>query len=174
MDLLTPDFGVFFWQSIILFVVLLILKKFAWKPALNMIKNRENFIEDALVKADECNKRAAVIEEECFEIVKGANVEKNKIIQGALDDRKKIISKAEVDAKNISNKIISDIEQSMREFQRQTVQNSKKDILSLSVSIAENLIGKELDNDSKNSGFLNLLLDEELKKTSKTTHHETV
>lgn len=174
MDLLVPDFGVFFWQSIILFVVLFIFKKFAWKPALSIIKNREHFIEDSLVKAEECNRRAAKIEDECFEIVKGANIEKNKIIQGALEDRKKIIGKAEVDAKNISDKIVSDIQQSMREFQIQTVQNSKNDILALSISIAEHLVGKELASENKSNEFLNLLLDEELNKTSNPISHETI
>ena len=80
MDLLTPDFGVFFWQSIILLVVIFILGKFAWKPALGLIKDREKFIENSLIQAEECNKRVAKIEEECSEIVKVAQTEKGKII----------------------------------------------------------------------------------------------
>ena len=173
MDLLSPEFGVFFWQSIILLVVLFILGKFAWKPALGMIKSREEFIEDSLSKAAECNKRAAKIENECFEIVKGANTEKNKIIQSALDDRKKIIDEAEVEAKKINDKIVYDIEQSMIEYRKEAVQNSKKDIFSLSIMIAEKLIGKELKEENKNNELLNMLMEEELMKKTNAVQHET-
>lgn len=167
MDLLTPDFGVFFWQSIILLVVLFILGKFAWKPALGLIKDREKFIENSLTKADECNRRVAKIEEECSEIVKGAHVEKGKIIQEALDDRKKIIDTAELDAKNRGNEIVRDVEQAMEKYQSDAIQNSKNDIISLSIQIAEKLIGKELEDENKDIKFLNMLMDEELKKKSK-------
>jgi len=164
MDLLTPEFGVFFWQSIILLVVLLLLAKFAWKPALGFIKNRESFIENSLIKAAECNKRISNVEEECSEIIKEAHVEKNKILQEALDDRKKIIDTAEVDAKNRGNKIIHDVEQTMKKYQSDTIKNSKNDIISLSLQIAEKLMGKELEDENKNIEFLNMLMNEELTK----------
>ncbi|MDR2402294.1 MAG: F0F1 ATP synthase subunit B [Cytophagales bacterium] len=168
MDLLTPDFGVFFWQSIILLVVLFVLGKFAWKPVLGMIKNRESFIEDSLIKANECNRRVSKIEEECFEIVKGANSEKSKIIQGALEDRKKIINKARDDAKNIGNKIVSDVEQSMTEYRKETIQNSKQDILAISIMIAETVIKREVETANKNIEFLEILITEELTKKINT------
>jgi F-type H+-transporting ATPase subunit b len=174
MDLLTPDFGVFFWQSIILLVVIFILGKFAWKPALGLIKDREKFIENSLTKADECNKRVAKIEEECSEIVKGAQTEKGKIIQEALDDRKKIIDTAEMDAKNKSEQIVHNVEQAMKQYQNYTIQNSKNDIISLSVQIAEKLMGKELDDENKNTEFLNKLMDEVLTKKTNLVQNETL
>ena len=174
MDLLTPDFGVFFWQSIILFVVLFILGKFAWKPALSMIKTRENFIKDSLDRADECNKRVAKIENECFDIIKGANLEKNKILQSALEDKKKIVKEAEVDAKKISDKIVNEIEQSIKEYHQEAIKKSQKDILTLSIDIAEHLIGKELKEENKNFEFIQLLIDAELRRQTNTSKNEAL
>ncbi len=174
MDLLTPDFGVFFWQSIILLIVLFILGKFAWKPALGLIKDREKFIENSLIKAKECNKRVAKIEEECSEIVKLAHTEKGKIIQEALDDRKKIIDTAEMDAKSRGDKIVHDVEQAMKLYQNDTIRNSKNDIISLSVQIAEKLMGKELEDENKNTEFLNMLMDEVLTKKTNLVQNETL
>lgn len=174
MDLLTPDFGVFFWQSIILLVVLFILGKFAWKPALRLIKDRETFIEKSLIKATECDKRVAKIEEECSEIVKNAQAEKGKIIQDALNDRKKIIDTAEMDAKHKGDKIVHDVEQAMKLYQNDAIRNSKNDIISLSVQIAEKLMGKELEDENKNTAFLNMLMDEVLTEKTNLVRNEAL
>jgi len=57
MELVTPAFGLVFWMSITFLTVLLLLKKFAWKPILNMIKEREESIEKALSSAEKAKKR---------------------------------------------------------------------------------------------------------------------
>ncbi len=162
MDLLTPDFGVFFWQSIILFVVIFLLGKFAWKPALQTIRNRENFIADSLFKAEERNRRVAKVEDECFELIKNANDEKNKILQEAAENRKTILDNAEIAAKNLSEKIIGEVEESMIQYRLQTIQNSKEEIITLSIDIAEKMVKRELAQSSKSLEYLNGIIDKEL------------
>ena len=48
MDLITPAFGLIFWQTLIFLIVLFVLGKFAWKPILGALKTREASIEEAL------------------------------------------------------------------------------------------------------------------------------
>ena len=56
MRLVTPDIGTIFWMLLMFIAVLLILRKFAWKPILNALRNREQSIEDSLRSADKAKK----------------------------------------------------------------------------------------------------------------------
>jgi len=51
MNLVTPDFGLLFWMVLSFAILLFILKKFAWKPVLKMIKEREESIAKQLDSA---------------------------------------------------------------------------------------------------------------------------
>ena len=61
----------------------------------------------------------------------------------------------------------------MIEYRKEAVQNSKKDIFSLSIMIAEKLIGKELKGENKNNELLNMLMEEELMKKTNAVRNET-
>ena len=42
------SFGLFFWQSLIFIGLILLLRKFAWKPILDAVNERETSIKDAI------------------------------------------------------------------------------------------------------------------------------
>ena len=79
-----------------------------------------------------------------------------------------------MDAKNKSEQIVHNVEQAMKQYQNYTIQNSKNDIISLSVQIAEKLMGKELEDENKNTDFLNKLMDEVLTKKTNLVQNETL
>ena len=57
MNLVTPDFGLIFWTSIVFIILLLILKKFAWKPIIDNVDARNTKIKNALISAEEAEKK---------------------------------------------------------------------------------------------------------------------
>ena len=46
------SFGLFFWQMLLFVLLLFLLKKFAWKPILNALNDREEGIKNALESAE--------------------------------------------------------------------------------------------------------------------------
>ena len=54
MDKLLSEFsfGLFIWQALILALLVLLLRKFAWKPILNTINEREAGIRSAMKSAE--------------------------------------------------------------------------------------------------------------------------
>jgi len=167
MDLLTPDFGLIFWQIVSFVVVFLILAKYAWKPILNMIDQREKLINDAVKSATEINDKMAKINEEKEKIILQANFEKNQILHETIESRKKILLQAEQDAKNMTQKMINDAKKDIEVERNKAINDIKKEVMNMSVDIAETLIKEQLDSKMKQEAFLNSLFEKTgtLKKT---------
>ena len=167
MDLLTPDFGLVFWQIISFVVVFLILAKYAWKPILDIIDKREKLINDAVKSATEINDKMAKINEEREKIILQANFEKNQILQETVESRKKILFQAEQDAKNITQKMINDAKKDIEMERNKAISDIKKEVMNMSIDIAETLMKEQLDSKIKQETFLNSLFEKTgaLKKT---------
>ena len=159
MDLLTPDFGLVFWQSVSFAVVFLILAKYAWKPMLNVIDQREKLINDAVKSANEINDKMAKINEEKEKIMLQANFEKNQMLQETIESRKKILLQAEQDAKNITQKMIHDAKKDIETERNKAINDIKKEVMNMSIDIAETLIKEQLDSKIKQEAFLNSLFE---------------
>lgn len=159
MDLLTPDFGLVFWQIVSFAVVFLILAKYAWKPMLNVIDQREKLINDAVKSANEINDKMAKINEEKEKIMLQANFEKNQMLQETIESRKKILLQAEQDAKNITQKMIHDAKKDIETERNKAINDIKKEVMNMSIDIAETLIKEQLDSKIKQETFLNSLFE---------------
>jgi len=81
MGLVTPDFGLLFWMLLTFLIVLFILKKFAWKPILNSLKEREESIEDALKSAEKAREEMANLQASNEKILADARLEKEELLK---------------------------------------------------------------------------------------------
>jgi F-type H+-transporting ATPase subunit b len=92
MDLITPAFGLIFWQTLIFLVVLFVLGKFAWKPILGALKTRENSIDEALKSAVQAKEEMANLKADNEKLLAEAKLERDKMLQAAskiADDMKR-------------------------------------------------------------------------------------
>lgn len=107
MDLVTPEFGLIFWTSITFLVLLFILKKFAWKPILSAVSEREKGIKDALASAVEARKEMENLQADNERILKDARAEREAMLKDARELKNKMIDDAKQDAKIEANKLIT-------------------------------------------------------------------
>ena len=107
MDLITPQFGLIFWQTVTQLEVLFILGKYAWRPILNIIQEREDSIEAALQAAEEAKQLAAQVKLDKAALLKTAQAEREKIIAEAMIARNDIIAEAKVEAEKASKLAIA-------------------------------------------------------------------
>jgi len=110
MDLLTPDFGLVFWQTVTLIVVLLILGKFAWKPILNMVESRENDINISLEGASKARKLSEELSLQRDSLIAATNKEREKILAEAISLKNSLIDDAREEAKKLLTKQLSNQE----------------------------------------------------------------
>src|SRR6516164_3608719 len=108
MELLTPDLGLLVWNLIAFLILVLILKKFAWKPILNSLKNRESGIADSLATAEKVKAEMAQLKSDNERLLAEAREERAKILKEARETKDKIIDEARERAKADAAKILAD------------------------------------------------------------------
>lgn len=162
MDLITPDFGVIFWQSIILLTVILVLKKFAWGPIISFLQQREDAINSSLEKAEQANQFVKELEQQKSTLLVEVAVEKNRIIAEAVSAKNSVIAKARLEADLMTSQAIERNRKEIEEEQRIAKIALKEEMAYMAIQLAERLLKNEISSKEQS----NKLLSELLKQTS--------
>ncbi len=160
MDLITPDFGLFFWQTIVFLVLIFVMAKFAWKPILGGINNREKSINDALASAEEARKEMQNLKADNEELLKEARAEKDAILKDARELKEKIIADAGEEAQAKADKIVKQANESIEREKKAAMAELKNQVATLSIEIAEKVVRKELSEEKKQHQLIDKMLDD--------------
>lgn len=160
MGLVTPNPGTIFWMIIIFGIVLFILRKFAWKPILSALKDREESIANALNSADLARKEVEGLKADNEKIIAEARREKDVILKEAKDIKEKIIAEAKEKAVAEAQKSIEQARQQIQSEKTAAINDIKKQVAELSVMIAEKVIKKELGNKGEQEKMVDGLIDD--------------
>lgn len=146
MGFVTPDYGTIFWMVIIFGIVLFVLKKFAWTPILHALKEREESISEALNSAEKARLEVADLKANNDQILAEARKEKDLIIKEAREIKDKMVAEARVLASAETQKGIENARQQINAEKNAAINDIKVQVAELSVTIAEKIIRKQLDN----------------------------
>jgi F-type H+-transporting ATPase subunit b len=152
------SFGLFFWQLLIFIFLVLLLKKFAWKPILDTVNERESSIKDAMSEADKARNEMAAIQESNQKVLKEARAEREALLKDARNTGAEIVAQAKTDAKTEANKIISQAQEAIQNEKRAAVNELKNQVAQISLEIAEKVIDTELANKDKQAQLVDKLL----------------
>jgi F-type H+-transporting ATPase subunit b len=152
------SFGLFFWQLLIFIFLVLLLKKFAWKPILDTVNERESSIKDAMREADKARNEMAAIQESNQKVLKEARAEREALLKDARNTGAEIVAQAKTDAKAEANKIISQAQEAIQNEKRAAVNELKNQVAQISLEIAEKVIDTELANKDKQAQLVDKLL----------------
>ena len=154
------SFGLFFWQLLIFIFLVLLLKKFAWKPILDTVNERESSIKDAMSEADKARNEMAAIQESNQKVLKEARAEREALLKDARNTGAEIVAQAKSDAKTEANKIISQAQDAIQNEKRAAVNELKNQVAQISLEIAEKVIDTELANKDKQAQLVDKLLND--------------
>src|SRR5690606_10892412 len=149
MDLLIPEFGLVIWHSIAFLLLLFLLTKFAWKPVLKMIKEREDSIDNALASAEKAKLEMARLTNENEELLKQARAERDTILKEAKDLKDQILFDAKTQAQVEGAKLISQAKKEIEDQKKRALAEVKNQVSMLSLDIARKVLRKEFENSSK-------------------------
>lgn len=150
--------GLFIIQSVIFLILLFVLGKFAWKPILKSIDERETSIIDAMNQAKLARQEMAHLKEDNERIIREARAERDLILKEARDMKDKIISQAKDSAKIEGEKMIEAARQSIQAEKNAAMADIKTQIGVLSVSIAESILREKLSTDSAQNALVENIL----------------
>lgn len=158
MNLVTPDFGLLFWMVLSFAILLFILKKFAWKPVLKMIKEREESIAKQLDSAKAAKEQMEQLTAENEKIMRQARAEREEMLRDAKATKEKIVAEAQDAAKIEADKIIAAARLEIQAEKDAAMAELSEKVGQLSVEIAEKILRRELSNETKQGDFMKKLV----------------
>ena len=156
--MIEPGIGLLFWMTLTFIILLILLAKFAWKPILNAVNDREVTIIDALNQAKLAKQEMAQLKEDNERILREARAERDGILKEARDMKDKIVSQAKESAKAEGEKMIEAARQSIQTEKIAAMADIKNQIGTLSVNIAENILREKLNNDGAQNALVENIL----------------
>ncbi|MCY1721702.1 F0F1 ATP synthase subunit B [Prolixibacteraceae bacterium Z1-6] len=160
MGLVMPNPGTVIWMLIIFGIVVYVLKKFAWRPILDALKERETSIANALNSAEEAKREVAGLKADNEKVIAEARKERDVILKEAKEIKAKIVAEAKGKAAEEAQKTIDQARQQINAEKTAAINEIKKQVAELSVVIAEKVIKKELSNKGEQKKMVDGLVDD--------------
>ena len=160
MSLITPDFGLFFWMTVVFLVVLFILWKYGFPVIIKMVDERKAFIDDSLRKAHEANERLANIQKEGESILQEAREKQAQILKEAAETRDAIVEKAQDKARQEGARLLDEAKAAIEQEKKNAIADIRKQVATLSVEIAEKVLRHNLGDDKAQMDLIERMLDE--------------
>ena len=151
MEQLLNDFsvGLFFWQTILFVVLLFLLRKFAWKPILNAVNEREDSIKSALDSAEDAKREMAKLKSTNEDLLNEARGERDAMLKDARDMKEKIVADAKITANEQADRIVAEARESIQHEKMAAITELKNQVAVLSIEIAEKILKEELSSADK-------------------------
>ncbi|GAA4002323.1 F0F1 ATP synthase subunit B [Hymenobacter fastidiosus] len=144
MELITPNIGLIFWQLVIFLIVLFLLAKFAWKPILSSLKEREDSIESALRMADQAKLDMQELKAGNEKLLTEARIERDKMMQEASQMANQLIEMAKNKATEEGSRLIMQAREAIQNEKNAALTEVKNTAAKLSIDIAERILRREL------------------------------
>ena len=155
MELVKPGIGLLFWMTITFSIVLYILTKFAWKPILNSIRERESSINEAINAADNARKQMESLKADNEKLLAQARAERERMLKEANEMKDSIIAQAKRSADEEGRKIITNAKDSIEREKLNALNELKTQVAVLSVNMAEKILRKKMDDRTQQEAFVN-------------------
>ena len=162
MDKLINQFelGLFFWQIVIFVGLILLLKKFAWKPILDAVNDREEGIRTALLSAENAKREMQNLTADNERLLAAARAERDLMLKEAREMREKMIADSKTDAQAEGARMIEQAKTAIQAEKNAAMSELKAQVSTLSLEIAEKLLKTELANKDSQKQLVEKMLGE--------------
>ncbi|MEI6821823.1 MAG: F0F1 ATP synthase subunit B [Bacteroidota bacterium] len=159
MGLVTPSIGLIFWMTLSFGILFFILAKFAWKPIMASLREREQSIDDALQQANVTREEMKALHFSNEQLLKEAKEERDTMMKDARQIRDGILEEAKNKANQEYNRILESAKESIHYEKMAAITELKNQIATLSIEIAEKLIKEELSDKAKQKALIDKMMD---------------
>lgn len=160
MALLTPSFGLFFWALVIFLLLLFLLRKFAWKPILTALYNREESIAKALNEAKDARAATEALQKQMAEAEKSSRLERDAILKEANAAKERIVNEAKAEAHAQAEKLINDAREQIQLEKTQAIAEMKTQAAELAILVAEKVLRKQLADQAAQKSYAETVIND--------------
>lgn len=158
--LLNPSYGLIVWSLVAFLLVMFLLKKFAWKPILQMLQEREQSITEAIESAKKAKEEMTALKADNEKIILQAKAERDGILKEAREIKEKMIAEAKSLASKEAEKLTAIARESIHNEKMAAITELKNQVAHLSIEIAEKILKHELSEKDKQKNIVKNLLDD--------------
>ena len=158
MALVTPDIGTIFGMLLMFTTLLIILKKFAWKPILSALESREKSIEDSLRSAERAREEMEKLKADNEKIMAEARLERDNMLKDTKQISGKILSESRLKAHEEARLLIEATKKVIENEKTLAVDEIRRQVAGLSVDIAEKILQEKLKDDKQQKALVDKLL----------------
>lgn len=159
-SILTPDPGLLFWMLLAFLVVFWVLAKYGFPAIINMVDERNKYIDESLRKAHEAQERLANIEKEGESILQEAREKQAQILKEAAQTRNAIVEQAQEKARAEGARLMDEAKTAIEQEKKAAIADIRKQVAELSVDIAEKVLRKNLKDDKSQMDLIDRMLDD--------------
>ena len=152
--MITFDPGLIIWTTIIFTLLLIVLRKFAWKPILNAVEERNESISNALKAAEKAKEEMDSLNADNQRILNEAKNERDTLLKEAREIKEEIINKAKEQANKEADSILKSAKEQIANEKNKAVKELKNSVAELSVNIAEKVLKAELSDNNKQNDLI--------------------
>jgi len=160
MSLINPGFGLIIWMTIALLVVLFVLKKYAWKPIMEALKEREEGIDNSLRAAEKAHEEMKNLKLDNEQLLKEAKEERDAILREGRKIKEKIIEDAKEQASQEASNIVESAKERIEHEKKAAIVEIKNIIADQAITIAEKVLREEFKDKAKQKEYVQTLLKE--------------
>ena len=160
MNLLLPDSGLLFWMTIIFAIVFFVLAKFGFPVITGMVEKRNKRISDSLEAARVAEEALAHLNQEQERIIAETRAEQALLKKEAAAERDRMISVAREQARAEAQKIMDEAKARIEEEKESAIRDMRREVALISMSIAEQVVRKEMSSDKGQRELVDKLVDE--------------
>jgi F-type H+-transporting ATPase subunit b len=158
MELLTPDFGLFFWSALVFLVLLFLLSKFAWGPIMAGLREREDDIEKSLKAAQEARDQIAQMTSQNEKLLAEARSKREEMLRDAQKQATDLLDKAKAEAEKQAGISLAAAQAAIETQRAAAVAEIKNIAADMSIAIAEKVIKKQMSADGAQQELVKTLL----------------
>ncbi|MEE4257806.1 MAG: F0F1 ATP synthase subunit B [Bacteroidales bacterium] len=159
MEIVSPGIGLIIWMTISFAALIFILRRYAWKPILKSLHERESTIDEALNQANKAREEMKTLKAGNEKLLKEAQEERNVMLRDARKVKDAIIEEAKTKANEEANNIVENAKERIENEKMAAMTDLKNQIASISIEVAEKILERELAAENKQEDFIKSLID---------------
>ena len=160
MELINPGIGLIIWMTLAFSGILFILGKYAWKPIMQSLKERENTIHEALTSAEKAKEEMLKLQVSNEQLLQEARNERDAILASARKVKETIIEESKVKATEEADQIIRSARESIENEKMAAITDLKNQLAELSLEVAKKILRRELTDPAKQEAYSKELIKE--------------
>ncbi|HCQ73061.1 MAG TPA: ATP synthase F0 subunit B [Rikenellaceae bacterium] len=160
MSLITPDFGLLVWMTLIFGIVFFVLAKWGFPMITGSVEKRAQRINDSIKAAKEAEEKLRNLAEEQSRMIEKTRQEQSRILKEAETSRDRIVEQAKVQAREEAARILEQAQTQIAAEKESALRDVRKDVAMVAVSVAERVLKKSLADSSEQASLVDRLMDE--------------